>query len=461
MPGIGIGLGVGIGGGGGALTEAVVARAIGAGGFTDAQARAAIGAAATLVAGLRTVGLLPSGVVPALAPATGVAASVVGIGDSVMAGELANGHTAIGGMSLGSGVTVLNTGVSGEPLTASLDRVYWGSVAAARSTTTTAIAIVQGGTNDLADNGGSLSADRLYAGATTPIVAALKAQGFYVVVATLLPRKAGVFGWSAAQEAQRLSYNGKVRANGAGADYVMDLAGHATMGDAADPTSNMALYADGVHPTAAGQDALAPTYAVAVRALAQAHPTLRPYGVEAGNNLRLGSLANMTETGDAAAGWTYSATANAGYGPSAGRGVGTVSLGAGAVGWLEMIVPSFAKNGPLIGLQPAATFENYTSITCGAYIDGGFNLNSPNSGSLSILVNGAASTINGTPLALAAGDRIRLRRAETGVHAEASKDGAIWTRVHSFGVNRSQLYAVAMSPNTADTARVLKPRLSG
>ena len=398
---------------------------------------------------------------PTPTPTPVLTVSVAGIGDSVMAGEKADGHTAIGGMSLGSGVTVLNTGVSGEPLTTSLDRVYWGSVAAARSTTTTAIAIVQGGTNDLADNGGSLSADRLYAGATTPVVAALKAQGFYVVVATLLPRKAGVFGWSAAQEAQRLSYNGKVRANGAGADYVMDLAGHATMGDAADPTSNMALYADGVHPTAAGQDALAPTYAAAVRAVAQAHPTLRPYGVEAGNNLRFGSLANMAETGDAATGWTYSATADTGYGPTAGRGLGAVSLAAGAVGWIEMVAPAVAATGPILGLQTSATFANYDTINFGVYIDGGYNgEGAPFDGGPTILSAGAPTTRNGAAFAITAGDKLRLRRAETGMYAEASHDGAIWTRVHSFAGVGSPLYAVAMSPSSAATARVLKPRFA-
>ena len=56
VPGLGIGLGLGLSGSGGALSKAAVARALAAGGLTDAGARAAIGGAASLPAGLRAVG---------------------------------------------------------------------------------------------------------------------------------------------------------------------------------------------------------------------------------------------------------------------------------------------------------------------------------------------------------------------------------------------------------------------
>ena len=66
MPGIGIGLGVALGGGGAGLSEATIAKALAGKGLSDGQARAAIGAATSLAAGLRAVGLL----VPAAAATT-------------------------------------------------------------------------------------------------------------------------------------------------------------------------------------------------------------------------------------------------------------------------------------------------------------------------------------------------------------------------------------------------------
>lgn len=82
MPGFGIGLG---GGAGGALTEASVARALAAGGLTDAQARAAVGGAASLPAGLRVVGLLPAVATPASAPGLALPA---GLAHRLMAWDL-------------------------------------------------------------------------------------------------------------------------------------------------------------------------------------------------------------------------------------------------------------------------------------------------------------------------------------------------------------------------------------
>jgi hypothetical protein len=60
MAGIGIGLGLALGGGSGAgWSDAGIARTLAARGLSDADARGAIGAAASLAAGLRSVGLLP------------------------------------------------------------------------------------------------------------------------------------------------------------------------------------------------------------------------------------------------------------------------------------------------------------------------------------------------------------------------------------------------------------------
>lgn len=383
-------------------------------------------------------------------------ASVAGIGDSVLAGQYANGHTAIGQMGLGSGVTVLNTGVPGEALKDSLNRVTYGSIESARSTTMQAVAIIQGGTNDLADNGGSLTAVRLYEGVTKFLVNTAKAQGFYVIVATLLPRKLGVFNWSTAQEAERVSYNNKVRANTAGADYIMDLAAHPVMGDAANNTSNTTYYYDGVHPTDVGQDQLAPTYAAAVQAVLAGNSAIRLTTPEIGVYARLTGLSNMTETGNGTVGYTYQSTTDAGYGSTAGVGIATTSLPALTVGWFEIEVPSFGTQGPLFGLQTSSAFTNYTSITDGAYIDSGQTSDSP-----TILVNGAPiATANGNKFLPAAGDKLRIRRAEGGTYAEISRDGALWTQLHSFDGNGAQFYMGAMSPNTQANASVLRPRSS-
>ena len=415
-------------------------------------------------AGTISLSVSAAGATGATAPVTVTAAaamtaSVAGAGDSVMAGQYASNRGAIDRMALGSGVTVLNTGVPGEAAVATLDRVTYGSLNTARSTSKRAIAFWQPGTNDLADNGNSIGANRLYEGGARPGIATLKAQGFYVIICTLLPRKAGVFNWSAAQESERLSYNAKVRTNGAGADYVLDLAAHPVMGDAANNTSNATWYYDGVHPTDAGQDQLASggqyTYAYAVQQVYASASSPRAYGIEDGKFLRLGALSNMAETGNATDGYSYSATADASYGPSAGLGTGTVSLGSGVVGWYEAVVPAFGTSGPIIGLQQSATFTNFNSINFGMFVDAG---GQPNN--YAILAAGASVTPNGTAITPQANDHFRIRRAETGTFAEATRDGAVWTKVHSFSGSGFPLYAVAMSPSTAAKAKVLRPRVS-
>lgn len=87
MPGFGIGLSLGLGGGEGGLSEADIARALAAKGLTDQAARAAIGQAASLDAGLRAVGLMPPRRTPA-GPAPTGAALPAGLAYRLMAWDL-------------------------------------------------------------------------------------------------------------------------------------------------------------------------------------------------------------------------------------------------------------------------------------------------------------------------------------------------------------------------------------
>ncbi len=132
--------------------------------------------------------------------------------------------------------------------------------------------VVQAGTNDLAQGA---TASVLYTG-VQKLVQDGHAQGFKVVVATILPRSDAVFAWSSADESARLAYNDTVRANAAGADAIADLAASPIMGNAAAP-SNAALYLDGLHPTASAvQTYLEPIYAAVFSSSAAPAPIAQP-----------------------------------------------------------------------------------------------------------------------------------------------------------------------------------------
>lgn len=132
------------------------------------------------------------------------------------------------------------------------------------------VAVIQRGTNDLGND--SRSAVDTYAIATD-LVAQAQRQGFYVIIATVLPRTGTVFNWSSAKGTELLAYNDLVRANAAGADAVMDLYNDPIMGGAATP-DNTALYRDKVHPTKAGQDRLVVSYKAAITSLLSLAPRI-------------------------------------------------------------------------------------------------------------------------------------------------------------------------------------------
>lgn len=176
---------------------------------------------------------------------------VVQAGDSIGAGEGANGWTSVDHMGLGSNVLVHNISVSGRTMVQGLETAQ-AEVFAFRSATSPSVLIIQQGTNDLglAD----LSGRRLYESVLTPFVAAAHKAGFYVIINTILPR--ADIRWTSAKEAERVYYNSAVRLNAAGADGINDVAGDAYLGDRADPLTS-GYYIDGLHLNENGQKRMA------------------------------------------------------------------------------------------------------------------------------------------------------------------------------------------------------------
>ena len=112
---------------------------------------------------------------------------------------------------------------------------------------------IQYGTNDL--SGGAGDASRMAAALNTKLtdfVTYLKGQGKKVVACTILPRSDGNWMAQPDYEVQRLAYNDLVRANSAGADYVLDLASNPVIGDGAN-TADTSIYSDLIHLSNLGQ----------------------------------------------------------------------------------------------------------------------------------------------------------------------------------------------------------------
>lgn len=117
MAGIGIGLGVGLGGGEAGWSEAGIARALAARGLNDADARAAIGAAPSLPAGLRAVGLLPPAAAnaapgPAVTP---LPAGIAAMWDAASLAGLADGAPVLSWTDGVGGAVAGSSGEGGTP----------------------------------------------------------------------------------------------------------------------------------------------------------------------------------------------------------------------------------------------------------------------------------------------------------------------------------------------------------
>ncbi len=192
---------------------------------------------------------------------------IVQIGDSIPFAARTSGYSAIKNMGYDSSlVTIDNTRAQDGHSLAQIAADVPGGLSSVYASSKRCIAIIQRITNDFGNDKRS-AADCI--ALTKAHVNMLRAQGFYVGVGTCLPRKVGSFGWIAANETERQTYNSWVIANTpvsgyAGHDFVLDFAADAVMGAASAP-NDTTLYSDGTHPTALGQDYLTPIYREAVR----------------------------------------------------------------------------------------------------------------------------------------------------------------------------------------------------
>jgi lysophospholipase L1-like esterase len=107
------------------------------------------------------------------------------------------------------------------------------------------ICVVWGGTNDIADGRSPVD---IYADITS-YVNARKAVGFKVVIFTIIPRTTG-------SDADRLTLNGLILGNAAGADLVYDPCADTHFDSQAD-VADGAIYADATHLTTAGYGVIA------------------------------------------------------------------------------------------------------------------------------------------------------------------------------------------------------------
>ena len=194
-------------------------------------------------------------------------ARIVMTGDSISVGGGGGGGVgAINRMSFPASVAISNLGTGSSTLAQHFSNVVAGNVSAFYQADRPCAAVIQGGTNDIGTNGTSGAV--LYDNYAVPMIAILKAQGFRVLIATLLPRSDAFI--SAAEQIERTEYNARVMANAGGADVVLNLAGDAYFG--AGSSDDLSKFADKLHPTAAAQAVMAGLYQTALDPLVRAAP---------------------------------------------------------------------------------------------------------------------------------------------------------------------------------------------
>lgn len=186
-------------------------------------------------------------------------ARIVMTGDSIAVGGGGGGGVgAIGLMSFPASVAISNLGTGSSTLAQHFDNAVAGNVSALYQADRPCVAVIQGGTNDIGTN--STAGLVLYEQYAAPMIALFKAQGFRVLICTLLPRSDAFI--DAGEQAQRTDYNARVLTNSGGADAVLDLAGNAYFGAGA--TTDPAKFTDQLHPTAAAQAFMATLYQAAI-----------------------------------------------------------------------------------------------------------------------------------------------------------------------------------------------------
>src|SRR6266853_234623 len=173
----------------------------------------------------------------------------------------------------------------------------------------TGIYFIFAGTNDL--GGAPLAAD-LYVNLTQLVVKA-KVDGYAKVVIFTIPARTIIEGggFGAASETQRLAFNILIRANTAGADYIVDLAAIYT-------NSLSPEYADGLHFTPAGQRRIA---TVARATLNDLHPAPHIAAVGFPGDASLGKVMSAEFPGQAITGADGNSFVIAHLGGSGSQGI--------------------------------------------------------------------------------------------------------------------------------------------
>jgi lysophospholipase L1-like esterase len=194
-------------------------------------------------------------------------ARIVMTGDSIAVGQGGGGGVgAINLMGFPGTVAVSNLGTGSSTLAQHFDNAVAGNVSALYQADRPCVAVIQGGTNDIGTN--STAGAVLYNDYAAPMIALFRAQGFRVLICTLLPRSDAFI--DAGEQAQRTDYNARVMANSGGADAVLDLAANAYFGAGA--TTDPAKFTDQLHPTAAAQAFMAGLYQAAIDPMLRAAP---------------------------------------------------------------------------------------------------------------------------------------------------------------------------------------------
>lgn len=152
----------------------------------------------------------------------------------------------------------------------------------------------------------------------------------------------------------------------------------------------------------------------------------------ASQNIRLATLGSFAESGDATAGYTYTAT-NGNLGTTLAT---NASHGIDADGYVQVKVAVTVAATGVFFLDDANDTANYAGSILGIQTNG--------AGSAYLIVRngGANNAANGTAVLAAVNDMIRIERAGTIGYVRVSKDnGSTWTLLHTLtGVPTTKLY---------------------
>lgn len=156
-------------------------------------------------------------------------------------------------------------------------------------------------------------------------------------------------------------------------------------------------------------------------------------------NAQLTTVAGITQSGDASAGWTYTSTAaNASFSGSQG-GVTSLKIPSGAGGYFQAKLGGWSTGNAFhIGLKTTGATGAFGTAACGLYgrSTNVYNVNTGAAGS---------QTPTGGALAVANGDMLRVGRDADGTTCNAYKssdNGATWTLMHTWTGISGNLYCL-------------------